>query len=162
PARRRRRRQRRRRSVQRHRTLRRALDRDSGERRAAGQRRAIQPRRDAAGARGAVLRGGHRHPRRAAVHARRERRPRARSPGRDRAGNTGSHTVTVTRAQSTSGVVITYPPDTLTTNRKTTLVTGRVLTPSDLQTLTIESKVGAHTTGALALPHDAAGAFTVP
>src|SRR5207247_1404199 len=82
--------------------------------------------------------------------------------GRDAAGNPGSDRVTVTRAQSTSGVVITYPPDTLTTNRRTTLVTGRVLTPPALDTLTIESKAGARTTGVLPLVSDASGAFTVP
>jgi RHS repeat-associated protein len=82
--------------------------------------------------------------------------------GQDAAGNVSSNSVTVTRAQSTSGVVITYPPDTLTTNRKTTLVTGRVLTPAGLNTLTIEAKAGSQTTGVLAVPHDASGAFAVP
>jgi RHS repeat-associated protein len=82
--------------------------------------------------------------------------------GRDTAGNRGSDRVVVTRGQADSGLVITYPPDTLLTNRKTTLVTGRVLTPSDLATLTIESKAGAQTTGALAVKADASGAFTVP
>jgi RHS repeat-associated protein len=83
--------------------------------------------------------------------------------GRDRAGNAGSDTITVTQSQATSGVVITYPPDTFPTNRRTTLVTGRVLTPADLQTLTIEGKTdAAHTTGVLPVTADAGGAFTVP
>jgi RHS repeat-associated protein len=82
--------------------------------------------------------------------------------GRDRAGNSASASVTVTRTDSTSGVVITYPPDTLLTNRPTTVVTGRVLTPADLKTITIESRGPTQSSGVIAVAPDLSGGFRIP
>jgi RHS repeat-associated protein len=82
--------------------------------------------------------------------------------GRDRAGNSGSASVTITRTDSTSGVVITYPPDTLLTNRPTTVVAGRVLTPADLKTITIESRGPTQSSGVIAVAPDLSGGFRIP
>jgi RHS repeat-associated protein len=63
--------------------------------------------------------------------------------GRDRAGNAGRADVTATRRSSGPGIVLTYPPDASTTNRPTTEVLGRVLTPSSVKTLTIGTQAVA-------------------
>ncbi|MCU1347124.1 MAG: hypothetical protein JWO56_154, partial [Acidobacteria bacterium] len=82
--------------------------------------------------------------------------------GRDRAGNTGSATVTITRTGAGTGIVLTSPGDATTTNRRTTVVSGRILTPSGARSLSLEGKAGSRTTGAIAVAFDPAGGFTVP
>jgi hypothetical protein len=55
----------------------------------------------------------------------------------DGAGNTGSHTITVSRAAAGPAVVVTFPPDPYITNRKTIDVSGRVFRPGTSVTVTV-------------------------
>jgi RHS repeat-associated protein len=71
--------------------------------------------------------------------------------GRDRAGNGGSAQITVTRDDLAAGLVLTQPTATIT-NRKTTVVAGRILTPANAKSLTIGSQTVAF---------DPTGAFLV-
>ena len=71
--------------------------------------------------------------------------------GRDRAGNTARDEIIVSR-NSGPGVVVTHPPDGFLTNRATTDVIGRVLSPLSIAALTVDG---------LAVPFDASGAFHI-
>ena len=55
----------------------------------------------------------------------------------DRAGNAGRDEVLVTRDDLGAGVLLTYPPDRSRTNRPTTDVTGRLLTPGKGTVVTV-------------------------
>jgi len=81
--------------------------------------------------------------------------------GADAAGNRGSAQITVNRAGTGTGVVLTYPPDGFVTNRPTTLVTGRVLTPANVKSLTLEGHVGDKSTGTIQVATDPSGAFSI-
>ncbi|HEX6178284.1 MAG TPA: Ig-like domain-containing protein, partial [Thermoanaerobaculia bacterium] len=70
--------------------------------------------------------------------------------GRDQAGNIGRDEVLLTRDALGSGIIITYPPDRSRTNRATTDVVGRVLTPGRASSVTI---------GTRAVAVDATGGF---
>jgi RHS repeat-associated protein len=72
--------------------------------------------------------------------------------GRDRAGNSASDRVVVTRDDIGAGIILTYPPDRSLTNRSTTDVAGRLLTP-ERGTIV---KVGTQT-----IETDLTGAFRV-
>src|SRR6185369_10190394 len=50
--------------------------------------------------------------------------------GRDSAGNTGHHSVSVSRGTQGPAIILTFPPDPFITNRPRVDVTGRVLRPS--------------------------------
>ncbi len=69
---------------------------------------------------------------------------------RDRAGNAGTDQVEVTRDDVRPGILLTYPPDRAVTNRPTTEVLGRILSPNPDRVVTI----GSQTT-----PVDPLGAF---
>jgi len=69
---------------------------------------------------------------------------------RDRAGNVGVDEVEVVRDDTRPGIILTYPPDRSLTNRPTTEVLGRVLSPNPDGVVTI----GTSTT-----PVDSLGAF---
>jgi len=73
--------------------------------------------------------------------------------GRDRAGNSGADQVSVTRSDAGAGILLTLPVDRSSTNRKTTVVSGRILTPANATSLKI---------GAVSVPFDPTGAFTIP
>ncbi len=72
--------------------------------------------------------------------------------GRDRAGNTGRDDVLVTRDDAGAGIIITYPPDRSLTNRPTTDVVGRLLTPNRGTVVTV---------GGQTVETDPTGAFRV-
>jgi len=73
--------------------------------------------------------------------------------GRDRAGNNAADQLTVTRSDAGTGILLTLPVDRSSTNRRTTVVSGRILTPANATSLKI---------GTLTIPFDPTGAFTVP
>ncbi|MBV9186747.1 MAG: Ig-like domain-containing protein [Acidobacteria bacterium] len=82
--------------------------------------------------------------------------------GRDAAGNQGRDQITVNRAGSATGILLTYPPDGMRTNRPATVVTGRVLTPSAVQSLTLEGHIASgQSTGTTQVTRDPSGSFTV-
>ncbi|MEA2163766.1 MAG: hypothetical protein QOK37_1893 [Thermoanaerobaculia bacterium] len=68
----------------------------------------------------------------------------------DRAGNSGSDVVTVTRDAAAAGIILTIPVDNVITNRTTTPVAGQVLTPAIAANVTVNGN---------ATPLDAAGVF---
>ncbi|MCA1733777.1 MAG: hypothetical protein LC732_09260, partial [Acidobacteria bacterium] len=72
--------------------------------------------------------------------------------GRDAAGNSGRAEVLVTRDSLASGIILTHPADGTVTNRPAIRVTGRVLSPSLVQSLTV---------GATSVPVDPAGNFVL-
>jgi hypothetical protein len=72
--------------------------------------------------------------------------------GQDRAGNTGRDEVLVTRDDAGAGIIITYPPDRSLTNRPTTDVVGRLLTPNRGTVVTL---------GGQTVETDPTGAFRV-
>lgn len=80
---------------------------------------------------------------------------------RDRAGNFVTAHLSLTRSDLTSGVVITSPLGGVT-NRRTTVVSGRVLTPAKVKTLTLQGKTGTQATALLTVSLDPTGAFTLP
>ncbi len=55
----------------------------------------------------------------------------------DRAGNSGSDVVTVTRDANRAGIILTLPADNVVTNRATTPVIGQVITPSLAASVTL-------------------------
>jgi RHS repeat-associated protein len=82
--------------------------------------------------------------------------------GSDAAGNQGRDQITINRAGTATGVLLTYPPDGMRTNRPTTVVTGRVLTPSSVQSLTLEGHIASgQSTGTTQVTRDPSGSFTV-
>jgi len=82
--------------------------------------------------------------------------------GSNAAGNQGRDQITVNRAGTATGVLLTYPPEGMSTNRPTTVVTGLVLTPSAVQSLTLEGHIASgQSTGATQVPRDPSGSFTV-
>jgi len=82
--------------------------------------------------------------------------------GSDAAGNQGRDQISVNRGGSATGVILTYPPDGMSTNRNSTVVTGRVLTPAAVQSLTLEGHIASgQSTGTLQVPRDPSGSFTV-
>ncbi|MCA1733213.1 MAG: hypothetical protein LC732_06370, partial [Acidobacteria bacterium] len=72
--------------------------------------------------------------------------------GRDAAGNIGRDQVLVTRDPLVRGIILTHPADGTVTNRAAIRVTGRVLSPSLVQSLTV---------GATSVPVDPAGSFVL-
>ncbi|HEV8433415.1 MAG TPA: Ig-like domain-containing protein, partial [Thermoanaerobaculia bacterium] len=81
--------------------------------------------------------------------------------GTDAAGNHGTAQITVNRAGTSTGVVLTYPPEGFITNRPTIIVTGRVLTPANVKSLTLEGHVAAKSTGTIQVVTDPSGAFSI-
>jgi len=82
--------------------------------------------------------------------------------GSDAAGNQGRDQITVNRAGPATGLVLTYPPEGMRTNRPATVVTGRVLTPSAVQSLTLEGHIASgQSTGTTQVTRDPSGSFTV-
>ena len=82
--------------------------------------------------------------------------------GSDAAGNQGRDQITINRAGPATGVVLTYPPEGMRTNRPSTVVTGRVLTPSAVQSLTLEGHIASgQSTGTTQVTRDPSGSFTV-
>jgi RHS repeat-associated protein len=82
--------------------------------------------------------------------------------GRNRAGNSGNAQIVVSRAATGTGVILTSPADASMTNRPTTVVTGRILTPANAQTLSLQGAMGSQTTATMTVPSDPAGSFVVP
>ena len=68
----------------------------------------------------------------------------------DRAGNSGSDVVSVTRDAAAAGIILTMPVDNVITNRTTTPVAGQVLTPALAANVMVNGN---------ATPLDAAGVF---
>jgi RHS repeat-associated protein len=82
--------------------------------------------------------------------------------GRDAAGNQGRDQITVNHASTAAGIVLTYPPEGMRTNRPATVVTGRVLTPPAVQSLTLEGHIASgQSTGTTQVTRDPSGSFTV-
>ncbi|HEV2720819.1 MAG TPA: Ig-like domain-containing protein, partial [Thermoanaerobaculia bacterium] len=82
--------------------------------------------------------------------------------GSDAAGNQGRDQISVNRGGTATGVILTYPPEGMSTNRNTTVVTGRVLTPSAVQSLTLEGHIASgQSTGTQQVTRDPSGSFTV-
>lgn len=82
--------------------------------------------------------------------------------GSDAAGNQGRDQITVNRMSAATGLVLTYPPEGMRTNRPSTVVTGRVLTPSAVQSLTLEGHIASgQSTGTTQVTRDPSGSFTV-
>ncbi|MEO8033856.1 MAG: Ig-like domain-containing protein, partial [Acidobacteriota bacterium] len=81
--------------------------------------------------------------------------------GRDRAGNSGSARIVVTRAGAGTGIILTSPASPVT-NRRTVVVSGRILTPANAATLTVEARTGSQSSAPLSVPFDQSGAFAIP
>ncbi|MGK2858355.1 MAG: Ig-like domain repeat protein, partial [Thermoanaerobaculia bacterium] len=81
--------------------------------------------------------------------------------GRDEAGNAGRDEITVTRAGAGPAIVLLYPADKSLTNRPKAEVRGRVITPANVQSVTI-AIVAAHSDAppfSTIVTPDAAGDF---
>jgi YD repeat-containing protein len=88
--------------------------------------------------------------------------------GHDLAGNNAGDQLTVTRNDAGTGIVLTSPVEGSTTNRKTTVVSGRILTPANAASLSLEGATllspgtsGPKTTGAIHVAFDPTGSFTI-